>query len=154
VPASTRQLRLLVLLLPEPLEEFSLRPLAEDLLRTPGVVAVDPPRATYARLSRVPELLAIGLASRQAQRLRRKLPGVIGAVALFHPAQYPLARSLTVLDDGSELWYGTLWRPAGGEGEQKLADLDHMARERATFLFEAHEGPAVWQRLSEMDPTT
>ena len=153
MPASTKQLRLLVLLLPEPLEAFSLRPLAEDLLRTPGVIAVDPPRATYARLSRVPELLAIGMAGRQAQRLRRKLPGVVGAVAIFHPAQYPLARALTLLDESAELWYGTLWQP-GGAGEDKLADLDHMARERAAFLFEPHESRAVWQRLSEMDPTT
>ena len=81
---------LLVLLLPRPLESFILRDQAEDLLRAPGAVALEPPRIPYGAIARLPDGLADALAARQARRL--KLPGHPAAVMIFHPLQYPLAR--------------------------------------------------------------
>ncbi|MBI5107041.1 MAG: hypothetical protein HZB46_19025, partial [Solirubrobacterales bacterium] len=59
---------LALLLLPRPLEGFILRDQAEDLLRTPGVVAVDPPRVPYGALLRVPAAVADRVALGQARR--------------------------------------------------------------------------------------
>ena len=51
-----------VLLLPRELERFILREQAEDLLRAPHVVAVDPPRVPYGAIARLPETLGDALA--------------------------------------------------------------------------------------------
>jgi glycosyltransferase involved in cell wall biosynthesis len=101
---------LCVLLLPRPLERFILRDQAEDLLRALGVVAVDPPRVPYGAYGRLPEPLAAGLAARTGRRLVRALRrrrGTPRAVVIFHPLQYPIARSvLAEAGAGCELWYG------------------------------------------------
>src|SRR5690242_9662955 len=102
--------RLVVLLLPEPLETFEHRGLAEALLRADGVVAVDPPRLAYRRQARWPEPLGVMVAQRQAKRLRKHLPGETAAVVIFDPAQYLLARSLHALE-GAEVWYGPAPEP-------------------------------------------
>ena len=47
------QPQLCVLLLPRELERFILRDQAEDLLRAPNVVAVDPPRVPYGAFGRL-----------------------------------------------------------------------------------------------------
>ncbi len=96
---------LCVLLLPRELEHFILRDQAEDLLTGPGVVAVEPARIPYGAYLRLPAPVADGLAATQARRLR--LPGVPRAIVIFHPLQYPLARSLIAQHPDAELWY---WR--------------------------------------------
>jgi hypothetical protein len=94
-----------VLLLPRELEHFILRDQAQDLLNAPGVVAVEPARVPYGAYMRLPASVADGLAATQARRLR--LPGVPRAIVIFHPLQYPLARSLIAQHPDAELWY---WR--------------------------------------------
>src|SRR3954462_14141771 len=96
-----------VLLLPRDLESFILRDQAEDLLTAPGVVAVEPARVPYGAYLRLPASVADGLAATQARRLRLRLPGVLRAVVMFHPLQYPLAHGLLAQDRDAELWY---WR--------------------------------------------
>jgi hypothetical protein len=96
-----------VLLLPRTLEQFILREQAEDLLRAPGVVAVEPGRLPFGVFGRVPERAAQRIAATQAQRLLRGLPGRPVAVVLFHPLQWPLARELARRTPGRcEVWYG------------------------------------------------
>jgi hypothetical protein len=95
-----------VLLLPRSLERFILREQAEDLLRAPGVVAVEPGALPFGAFARVPEHVAHSLAAGQARRLLRGLPGKPAAVVMFHPLQWPLARALLAHEPGCELWYG------------------------------------------------
>ena len=141
--------RLLVLLLPDPLEAFERRALAEELLRAPGVVAVDPPRTSYRRLALIPDAVGVSVATKQAKRLRRRLPGRPAAVAIFDPAQYPLARGL-VVQAGAELWYGPT-APTSGDAAPRLEELHLMARERAALVFDPHgECGDVWERLGEL----
>jgi hypothetical protein len=130
--------RVVVLLLPERLEDFAWRPVAEDLLQAPSVVAVDPPRTSYTRLARIPDAFGVSIASKQARRLRRRLPGTPAAVAIFHPGQYPLARGLLVQVPDCELWYGRVGRPeadAAVRDRERLLELHVMAAERATLTF-------------------
>ena len=139
-----------VLLLPVELERFDLRERAEDLLTAPAVVAVDPPRLSYGRLARMSETLADGIATVQARRLR--LPGFPRALIVFHPHQYPLARSLRDLHPDAELWYGPAEEP-GGEQDRELHE---RALERATLRFDHPGGPAhtqnlpLWERLEAL----
>ena len=91
---------LLVLLLPRPLESFILRDQAEDLLKAPGVVALEPPRVPYGALGRLSLQWALGVAGIQARRLQ--LTGTPAAVAIFHPFQFPLAATRR-LNPGAEL---------------------------------------------------
>jgi hypothetical protein len=129
----------MVLLLPERLERFEQRPLAEDLLQAGGVVAVDPPRTSYGRLARIPDAFGVSIASKQARRLRRRLPGVPHAITIFHPGQYPLARALLSQVPECELWYGRVSRPEReapeGAARRRLEELHVMAAERAALTF-------------------
>ncbi len=130
--------RLLVLLLPEPLEAFGERRLAEALLGAEGVVGVDPPRISYAAQARIPDVFGVAIAHRQARRLRRRLPGAPAAVAIFHPGQYPLARAIVAQVDGCELWYGRVDRPEAHAPERRrprLAELHVLASGRAALTF-------------------
>jgi hypothetical protein len=116
---------LCLLLLPCELEDFALRPHAEDLLGAPGVLAVDPPR--LGRSARVPAPLADGLAAGAARRM--KLPGFPRVVVIFGPLQYPLARGLIVAHEGAEIWYwrhAPLEQPASRRRRDRLEEL-HMA---------------------------
>jgi hypothetical protein len=139
-----------VLLLPTELEAFALRARAEDLLTAPGVIAVDPPRLSYAALARIGEPIADGIAGVQARRLR--LPGFPRVLVVFHPDQYPLARAVRELHPDAELWYGPAREPAN-EREQAL---HARAIERAAITFEHSDAPAhtqnlpLWERLERL----
>jgi hypothetical protein len=109
---------LLLLLLPTQLESFALRERAEELLAAPGAVAVEPARVSYRALGRLPAVLALGVARRQAKRMR--LPGTPAAVAVFDPHQVPLAIALTQRHVGAELWELGTERTAGLESEFAL----------------------------------
>ena len=138
-----------VLLLPVGLER-ELGERAEDLLTAPGVVAIDPPRLSYARVARVSDTLADSLAAVQARRMQ--LPGFPRVLIVFHPEEYPLARSLRELHPDAELWYGPLQEPAGERGRL----LHDLALERATWQFDHPRGPAhtqnlpLWERLEAL----
>jgi hypothetical protein len=129
--------RLLVLLLPEPLERFAARAFVEELLRERAVVAVDPPRAR-GLLARLPDAVGAWMAYGQAGRL--KLRGEPAAVCLFGPLQYALARGLIARHPECELWYVRLAEPAPGAA----TELDLMARERAARTFGPDDGDEVW----------
>jgi hypothetical protein len=124
---------LAALLLPSGLEGFAREGHARGLLSIPRVVALEPPRV------RPPRFLRDALCQRQARRLR--FPGRLRLLVLYHPAQYPLARALCTHYQDVELWYvppvpGPL--PAAGEARPgELADLDQLARERATQVLAA-----------------
>src|SRR4051812_3677 len=131
---------LALLLLPRTLEEFILRDQAEDLLRAPGVVAIEAPRVRYGVLGRMPDWLSSSLALGQAKRL--KLPGTPQVVVIFHPFQYPLARALLDRNPGSELWYGRWDRyeeayDAHGRTKARLEELHRLAAERSALTFVA-----------------
>jgi hypothetical protein len=139
-----------VLLLPVALERFALRDRAEDLLTAPGVVAVDPPRLSYGGVARVSDTLADNLAGVQARRMR--LPGFPRVLIVFHPDQYPLARSLQALHPDAELWYGPSEEPV----DARRQALHERAVERADWQFDHPGGPAhtqnlpLWDRLERL----
>jgi hypothetical protein len=141
---------LAVLLLPDALERSTMRERAEDLLTAPGVVAVDPPRLRYGAVARVSDTVADSLAAVQARRMR--LPGFPRVLIVFHPDQYPLARSLRDLHPDAELWYG----PADEPGDERRRALHKRALERATWQFDHPGGPAhtqnlpLWERLEAL----
>ena len=99
-PAPPRS-ALCVLLLPAVVEDCPQREQVEDLLRAPGVVAVEPGRVGSMR--RVPGLVRDGVAATQARRL--KLAGAPRALVAFTALQYPLARALLTHHPGAEIWY-------------------------------------------------
>jgi hypothetical protein len=141
---------LCVLLLPAPLERFELRERAEDLLRAPGVAAVDPPRLSYRAAARLGESFADSLTVVQARRMR--LPGYPLALVVFDPLEYPLARALAGIHLDAELWYG----PAREPGSERERELHELACERAVMRFEAVGGPAheanlpLWERMEAL----
>jgi hypothetical protein len=146
---------LCVLLLPRPLERFIRRDQAEDLLRALGVVAVDPPRVPYGAYGRLPEPLAAGLAARTGRRLVRALRrrrGTPRAVVIFHPLQYPIARSvLAEAGAGCELWYGRWDRyeeapDAGPAMRSRLRELHEQAAARAALTFVASDALGALER--------
>ena len=118
---------LVVLLLPRRLEGFILREQAEDLLRAPGVVAIEPGRIPYGVFGRVPERTAARLARGQARRLLARMPGTPAAVVIFHPLQWPLARELQDRTE-AELWYGR-W-----DRYERAYDASRALRERLEQL--------------------
>jgi hypothetical protein len=139
-----------VLLLPVVLEQFHLRERTNDLLAAPGVVAVDPPRASYAGMARMSETVADAVTGLQARRLR--LPGFPRVLVVFHPDQYPLARALRDLHPDAELWYGPAAEPVG----DREAALHARALERAVMRFEHSDAPVrtqnlpLWERLEAL----
>jgi hypothetical protein len=140
---------LCLLLLPAVLEELPFGGRAQDLLRAPAVVAVEPGRVRGRRL-------ADAVAATQARRLAKKLTGTPRVVAILHPEQYPLARAIIGRSPGCELWYG----PTADPGDDALADLHRLADERAVLGFDpAPPGPgqgvhqaneALWSRLEAL----
>lgn len=138
-----------VLLLPQPFDALDPEHPARDLQRPDGVVAVDPPRLSYGAHSRLPGEVADALATVQARRLLRALDGPVGAVALFDPRGYPLARALVALT-GCELWYGRSATPVDGSGRlrRRLRALDDQARDRSTLRFTTTE--PLWERMREL----
>jgi hypothetical protein len=124
---------LCVLLLPAPLRGFILRDQAEDLLRAPGVVAVEPGRVPYGAYGRLPRVAADRLARLEAARVRRALPGAPRVVVIFHALQEPVARAILDAAPGAELWY---WR---WDRYERAYDASPRLRRR---LDELHEGAA------------
>lgn len=130
-----------VLLLPRPLERFVLRDQAEDLLRGPDVVAVDPPRVGYGAALRLPDKALGPLSGRQAQAMLKDLqadgrePRVI---VFFHATQEPVATALR-RRTGADLWY---WRwdryEAAGDANEdrraRLALLHRRASDQASLV--------------------
>src|SRR3954469_11862580 len=147
---------LALLLLPRTLEEFILRDQAEDLLRAPGVVAVEAPKVRYGVLGRLPDWLSSSLALSQARRL--KLPGPGKGGAIFPPFQYPLARALLDRHKGSELWYGRWDRyeeayDAHGRTKARLEELHRLAAERSALTFVASTELERLERDAGREPT-
>lgn len=140
---------LAVLLLPEPFEALGPDHPARDLERADGVAAVDPPRLSYGLQSRLPAEIADAIGLVQARRLRRALREPVGAVALFDPRGYPLARGLVALTD-CELWYACTQPAAEGSERlrRRIAALDGLADERSTLRFTTTE--PLWQRMAEL----
>ena len=141
---------LALLLLPRPLEEFILRDQAEDLLRAPGVVAVEPGRIPYGAWLRLPARAGRTLARREARRVLRRLPGVARVVVIFHPVQEPLGAALCDRAGDCRLWY---WRwdryeragDASPRMRARLEDLHRRAAEAATVV------PAVSAELVRLE---
>jgi hypothetical protein len=136
---------LCLLLLPRPLAGFILRDQAEDLLRAPGVVAVEPPRLPYGALARLPRALGDRLAAAQARRLvraLRKRGDRPAAVVIFHPVQTLLARAVQRAVPGCELWYGRWDRyerayDAGPRLRERLQRLHDEAAGASSLTFVA-----------------
>src|SRR3954468_5837734 len=143
---------LCLLLLPRPLEQFILRDQAQDLLRAPGVVAVEPPRLRYGALGRMPRGVAGGVASVQAGRLLKALPGRPGVVVIFHPLQLPLAEAVIERSGGhAELWSGRWDRyehayDAAPKMRARLAELHERAAKSSALTFVASDKLADLER--------
>jgi hypothetical protein len=144
---------LAVLLLPEPFDALPGDHPARELQRADGVVAVDPPRMSYGTHSRMPGEFADALAGLQARRLLRALDNEVGAVVLFDPRGYPLARGLLAIA-GCELWYAlnVLGDPGSERLARRLRALDEQARDRSTLRFSTTE--PLWERMRELEIDT
>jgi hypothetical protein len=145
---------LAVLLLPRTLEGFILREQAEDLLRSGGVVAVEPAKVPYGAFGRMPEGLADALAGAQARRM--KLPGTPRAIVIFHPLQFPLAGALLARYPQAELWYGRWDRyerayDANPKMRERLEALHEQAANRASLIFVASDALAEIEREAGRD---
>ncbi len=150
--APTPEDSLAILLLPGPLEGFEREAHARNLLAIPRVLALE------ASKRRTPAWLRNSLPMRQARRLR--LPGRLRLVVLYHPAQYPLARSLCAHHDGAELWYLPPQRAEvkgrTSEETQELLVADSLARDRSTRTMTTTPGGDSYDdelrvRLHELD---
>src|SRR6476661_1865078 len=108
---------------------------------------------SYTTHSRLPGEFADALATLQARRLLRALGDKVGAVVLFDPRSYPLARGLLAIT-GCELWYArTEIGDAGSERlRRRLAALDDQARDRSTLRFTTTE--PLWERMRELEVDT
>jgi hypothetical protein len=127
-----------LLLVPRTVERFILYDQGQDLLRAPGVVAVEAPRLPYGALGRVPRWLGDALSSAQAARLR--VPGTPVAAMMFHPFQWPFARALLARFPDCQLWYGLFDRTpaapdAGARTRARLEELHAEAAARAHLVF-------------------
>lgn len=150
---------LCVLLLPRELERFILRDQAEDLLRAPNVVAVDPPRLPYGAFGRMPAGVADALGARQARRLVRTLRRERGeprVVVIYHPLQYPLARAMIAACPGSELWYARWDRyerayDADAGRRARLEELHELAAQRSALTFAVSDELARLEREAGRD---
>jgi hypothetical protein len=154
-PRDTRPLG--VLLLPQALERCALRVQAEDLLRAPGVLAIEPARISYESYLRLPLGFGDGMAAIQAKRLR--LPGAPHFILIFGALQYPLARALISEHPACELWYA----PEASEEEksrrrrERIEELHSAADRRAALVFDVDRlresdrfPPAVWERVESL----
>ena len=137
-----------LLLVPRTVESFILYDQGQDLLRSPGVVAIEAPGVRYGVMGRLADPLAQAIAAAQVRRL--KPPGEPAAAMIFHPFQWPLARAVLARWPRCELWYGLFDRTpaapdAGRRTRRRLAQLHAAAAERADLLF------AVSPKLVELE---
>ena len=127
-----------LLLVPRRVEGFILHDQGQDLLRSPGVVAVEAPRVPHGALGRLPGPVAGAVAAAQARGL--KMPGEPVVAMMFHPFQLPYAEAVLKRWPGCELWYGlfdhTPAAPdAGARTRRRLERLHEQAARRASFVF-------------------
>jgi hypothetical protein len=141
--------RALLLLLPEKLERFAHRGLVEDLVGAGVALAADPPPTSYRRIARIPDALSVTVSLKQARRLRKRLPHDPRAIAIFDPAQYPLARGLLTLVPSCELWYEHSAELPGGD--PRLTELHALAAERARVRFTAADPQPLHDALARLD---
>ena len=137
-----------LLLVPRTVESFILYDQGQDLLRSPGVVAIEAPFVRYGVLGRLPGVVAEPIAAAQVRRL--KLDGEPVAAMIFHPFQWPLARAVLGRWPQCELWYGLFDRTpaapdAGPRTRRRLAELHAAAAARADLVF------AVSPKLVELE---
>lgn len=134
---------LALLLLPARLEQFAYAAHARDLLRAPRIVALEPPRLSWRTFGRMPDPLALGVAVRQAKRL--KLPGEVRVVVLYHALGLPLAEALLARSPATAK--AQLWRadvpdfavaPAGASerASARIAELAAHAAASANHVFD------------------
>ena len=140
--------RPVLLLLPEPLERFAHRGLAEELLAAEVAVVAEPPKTSYRRQARLPDAIGVSVAHKQARRLRKRLRDEPRAVVIFEPAQYPLARGLLAIFPGCELWY----EHTAPVEDPRSAELHGMAAERARLRFTATDREALEAALQRVVP--
>jgi hypothetical protein len=140
--------RRLLLLLPEKLEQFAHRELVEELLATGTAVVVDPPRTSYRRIARIPDAMGVTIAHKQARRLRKQLREEPRAIAIFDPAQYPLARGLLMLMPNCELWYEH--SAPMPPGDTRLSELHALAAERARVRFTSEDREPLREALARL----
>ncbi len=154
---------LALLVLPSRLEAFAHADHARDLLRAPRVVALEPPRLSWHAFGRMPDAVALGVAVRQAKRL--KLPGQVRVIVLYHALGLPLAEALMARSPGAgrpELWradipdFAAAPRGASARTAARIVDLATHATASATFAFdprgddlEATDEP-LWERLEAL----
>ena len=93
---------LAVLLLPRDLDPETDHAVTE-LLRAPGVIALEPGPVAPDSLAHMPERLVARHARGQARRLVKRLPGTPVAVVLLDSHQRPLAEALRARVDRCEL---------------------------------------------------
>lgn len=149
-----------VLLLPDRLERFAHRAQAQELLRAPAVVAIEPGLMPFSFVVRAPERTLRRTSARQARRLVRRLPGRPVAVAVFDPMQWPLARALAERVERCEVWVAAAEDapPAGPDPEgdadtplrARLATLRAEALEAAALTFAPDATEPVWDRLGAL----
>jgi hypothetical protein len=140
--------RRLLLLLPEKLERFAHRALVEDLLATGRALAVDPPPTSYRRIARIPDAIGVTVSLKQARRLRKRLPNDPTAIAIFDPAQYPLARGLLALIPDCQLFYELSAELP--RGDRRLTELHALAAERARVRFTAADPQPLRDALAQL----
>ena len=85
-----------MLLLPSPVEAMQARVEVEELLRWPGVVALEP--------GLLPPVGATRFVRGQARRLLSRLPGRPAVLVVWSDAQLALAEELSARTQGSEVW--------------------------------------------------
>jgi len=142
-PQANKGQPICVLLLARELEQFILREQAEDLLRSPAVVAVDPPRVRYGAIARLPRAVGAALAARQAAQIVKMLRtdrGEPRVVVIFHPLQLPLAKAIQASCPGCEIWYSRWDRyelayDATRQRRERLAELHEQASEASSLTF-------------------
>lgn len=138
-----------VLLMPRRLATFIQYDQAMDLLRSPGVHALEPGRIPYGTYLRLPPRAARTLARVHAPRVA--LPDEPRAISIFHPAQWPLARELLARHPGCQLWY-CLWdrydeaHDASPRLRRRLAALHAEALERSALTWAISEPLVEWAR--------
>ncbi len=127
-----------MLLLPDRLERMGAREHAEELLRAPGAVAVEPAALGYSTTGRMPGVMRDRVALGQAKRMG--LPGRPRVIVAYDATQYPLARAMLALNPEAELWYG-------GSGEGELHDT---AVTRAELTFSGLDNTPLFERMEAL----
>lgn len=136
---------LALLLLPVALEQFEHAAHARDLLRAPRVLALEPPRLSWRRISRLPDSMALGVGVRQARRLR--LPGTVRVIVLYDRLQLPLAQGLALRFGDAELWRAHAVEEASAQAAWAFDPADPAALGEAPGADAFDRNEPLWERL-------